>query len=106
MTDRHGAMNNTKWEELRLAMYGISSLHQAINACALAATTRMQRPNGLSLPKWRIRRRSICRHIRGKPTSSRADQKRPEDIHLPGEETNDGFRVYGYALPGQTLDYL
>ena len=27
-------------------------------------------------------------------------------IHLPGEETDDGFRVYGYALPGQTLDYL
>jgi hypothetical protein len=23
MTERHGVMNNTKWEELRLAMYGI-----------------------------------------------------------------------------------
>ena len=29
-----------------------------------------------------------------------------EKLHLPGEETDDGFRVYGYALPGQTLDYL
>ena len=27
-------------------------------------------------------------------------------IHLPGEETGDGFRVYGYALPGQAIDYL
>ena len=27
-------------------------------------------------------------------------------IHLPGEETDDGFRVYGYELPGRALDYL
>jgi hypothetical protein len=27
-------------------------------------------------------------------------------IHLPGEETGDGFRVYGYALPGQSINYL
>jgi hypothetical protein len=27
-------------------------------------------------------------------------------IHVPGEETDDGFRVYGYAERGQTLDYL
>jgi uncharacterized protein DUF6678 len=27
-------------------------------------------------------------------------------IHLPGEQTGDGFRVYGYALPGQAVEYL
>ncbi|MGY3404950.1 hypothetical protein ACVWZV_001063 [Bradyrhizobium sp. GM5.1] len=27
-------------------------------------------------------------------------------IHLPGEETVEGFRGYGYALPGQSFDYL
>jgi hypothetical protein len=27
-------------------------------------------------------------------------------IHLPGEETDDGFRIYGYAEQGQTVEYL
>ena len=53
MAESHGAMNNTKWEELRLAMYGIESA-----------------------PRYRCM------------------------------TTSDGLRVYGYALPGQTLDYL
>ncbi|WP_017264195.1 hypothetical protein [Sinorhizobium meliloti] len=27
-------------------------------------------------------------------------------IHLPGEETETGFRVFGYGQKGQILDYL
>ncbi len=27
-------------------------------------------------------------------------------IHLPGEETKAGFRVYGYAGPGQFVGYI
>ena len=27
-------------------------------------------------------------------------------IHLPGEEIQGGFRIYGYARPGQELAYL
>jgi hypothetical protein len=27
-------------------------------------------------------------------------------INLPGEETADGFRIYGYAPPGQILDQV
>ena len=27
-------------------------------------------------------------------------------IHLPSEETENGFRIYGYAQEGQAVDYL
>jgi hypothetical protein len=27
-------------------------------------------------------------------------------VHLPGHETDDGLKVYGYIKPGERLDYL
>jgi hypothetical protein len=27
-------------------------------------------------------------------------------VHLPGEETPDGFRIFGYARGGRPLDYI
>lgn len=27
-------------------------------------------------------------------------------LHLPGEETSDGFRIYGYSRGGKALDYI
>jgi hypothetical protein len=27
-------------------------------------------------------------------------------VHVPGERTEQGFRVYGYAAPGMSLSYL
>ncbi|WP_338692086.1 DUF6678 family protein [Bradyrhizobium sp. 26S5] len=29
-----------------------------------------------------------------------------KQIHLPGEEIESGFRIYGYAETGQAVDYL
>lgn len=29
-----------------------------------------------------------------------------KNIHLPGEETDRGFRVFGYAERGQAVDYI
>ena len=101
-------MNNTKWDEVRLAMYAL----------------------GDDSPYWRTRdveNGYICPwdrdwyyHFRvgGYWTSEwveiRIDREPQRDralralrkIHVPGEPTNNGFIVYGYASPGQFVDYL
>jgi hypothetical protein len=33
-------------------------------------------------------------------------RNRLKSMHVPGEESAEGFRVYGYARPGQTLNYI
>ncbi|ARS71434.1 hypothetical protein CN221_35960 [Sinorhizobium meliloti] len=41
------------------------------------------------------------------PAHRDSDQGLPlKAIHLPGEETESGFRVFGYGQKGQTLEYL
>ena len=102
----HPLMNNTKWNELRLAMYGAAPA-----------------------PRWSI----LCRNGHRSPPDREwyyhfreggyedivhvdifADDREHRErirmalkrIHMPGEETDDGFRIYGYAERGQTLDYL
>jgi hypothetical protein len=71
------------------------------------ATTRVRTPNGFitsELADMTTFGTSIY-SWKAKPTENRSGGALTA-IHLPGEETEDGFRVYGYALPGQTLDYL
>jgi hypothetical protein len=101
-------MNDTKWDELRLAMYELSSLS----------------------PKWRTRNLEnsyICDwdgewyyHFRNggyetiewvdirvdNPEQRDAVRRELARVHVPGEETAHGFRVYGHVLEGQTIDYI
>jgi hypothetical protein len=101
-------MNDTKWDELRLGMYGLGSLS----------------------PVWRTRAREngyVSRwdgdwfyHFRdgGYATiewveiaTPGIDQRRAvlevlRRVHVPGEETASGFRVFGYVNVGQPVDYL
>jgi hypothetical protein len=106
MAESHGVMKNTKWEELRLAMYGIEP-HPKYRCMTVtgyyshadAEWFYHSRAGGYDDIQYvdifaeGQSHRELIRSALAK-------------IHLPGEETNDGFRVYGYALPGQTLDYL
>lgn len=101
-------MNNTKWDELRLAMYGL----------------------GVMSPAWRTRDRTSgyvsewdgewYYHFRGggyeciewvEIATLNSDQHEAvrtalRDVHVPGEEMSTGFRVYGFAESGQVLEYL
>ena len=101
-------MNDTKWDEVRLAMYGL----------------------GPHSPKWRTRDRvsgyesdwdgEWFYHFRtggyatiewveiatADPTQREAVRSALHFVHVPGEETPAGFRVYGFTEPGLVLEYL
>jgi len=101
-------MNDTKWDEVRLAMYGL----------------------GPFSPKWRTRDRASgyvsewdgewYYHFRTggydsiewlEIATANRDQRNTvraalHGIHVPGEETPTGFRVYGFTEAGRVLEYL
>lgn len=97
-------MNNTKWNELRLAMYAIEP--------APRWSTLSQ--NGYRSPPDR----EWYYHFRDRGyedilyvdifADDLAHRERIrlaiKQLHLPGEETGDGFRIYGYAQKGQTTN--
>jgi hypothetical protein len=99
-------MNNTKWDELRLAMHALDRR-----------------------PFWRCRDinghysdddREWFHHFRSgrydsilyvditadDPAHRKSIRAALKAIHLPGEETEAGFRVFGYSQTGQALVYL
>jgi hypothetical protein len=100
-------LNNTKWEELREAMYNLGEL----------------------TPRWRTRDVSgyisswdgdWFYHLGNGGYDSiewveiqilSAEQDAAvlaliQQIHLPGQRIERGFRIYGYATDGVTLNYL
>ena len=106
MVQSHGVMNNTKWEELRLAMYRTEPAPRyrcmTINGYYSHATTEWFyhfRAGGYDDIRY------VDIFAESQPHREQISSALKK-IHLPGEETGDGFRVYGYALPGQNLDYL
>jgi hypothetical protein len=103
-----GLMNDTKWDELRRGMYELGEL----------------------TPKWRTRdvlkgfvspwdlewfyhfRNGGYDTIEWVDIATTTDEQRIavrrvlRSIHVPGEEADYGFRVFGYAPPGQYVEYL
>jgi hypothetical protein len=106
MAEIHGVMNNTKWEELRLAMYAIGP---GTRYRCMMMNGNYSRTDSEWFYHFRdggyddIRYVDIFANDQLHREQIRGALKK---IHLPGEETHDGFRVYGYALPDQALDYL
>ena len=104
----HPVLNNTKWDEIRLAMYGLGPLS----------------------PKWRTRDRETgyvsewdgewFYHFRAggyesiewvdiridSPAQEEAVRSELKKIHVPGCKTEEGFRVFGYQAAGVALQYL
>ena len=106
MTDFHPVMNNTKWEELRLAMYAIKG---GTTYRCMFITGHYSDPDGEWYYHFRQGGYDDIRYVDifAKNQIHREQIRGAlERIHLPGEETENGFRVYGYAVPGQVLDYL
>ncbi len=107
MTEAYPVMNNTKWDELRLAMHTLEP------APSFRLMTTEDFYSGHPEAEW-------FHHFRGNgyediryvdifadnPLHREQIGRALKKIHVPGEETDGGFRVYGYALPGQVLDYL
>jgi hypothetical protein len=103
---RNPVMNNTKWDELRLAM------------CALDPTPAWSTlsTNGYQSSRdteWFYHFRDggygDIAHVDIFATDEAMRQRVGDalrSIHVPGEETADGYRVFGYAPDGQFVDYL
>jgi len=101
------AMNNTKWEELRLAML---DLEQPPRWRTRDIRTGYESPWDL---EW-------CYHFRQGGYSSiewvEIAAESPEkllaikailaQVHVPGERTEAGFKVYGYIPVGKAVDYI
>ena len=94
--DTHGlaaVMNNTKWDELRLAMYSLGPLHPSWRTKDIE-TGFIPEWDG----EWEI-----------KVTSTEQDEavaNALRAIHVPGERTEHGYRVFGYTRPGKPVDYI
>jgi hypothetical protein len=104
----HPAMNDTKWNELRLAMHELNS----------------------GSPRWRTRdiesgyesswdrewfyhfREGGYRTIEWVEIAADNSEQLSEvqtalaRIHVPGGRTETGFRVYGYIPAGKVIDYV
>jgi hypothetical protein len=99
-------MNNTKWRELRLAMLDLERRPRWIST---ATNGHRAPPDG----EWfyhfadggysDLLQVDIIAEDDAHREMIRA-ALRP--IHLPGEETEAGFRIFGYARPGQVIDFL
>lgn len=104
----HPLLNNTKWEEVRLAMYGLGELSPQWRTKDVM--------NGYVCPwdgEWFYRFRSggyqSIHWVEIKVDS--ADQRNAvidalEKIRVPGTTSEFGFKVFGYASPGESIDYL
>lgn len=99
-------MSNTKWDELRLAMYELKPTPSWRTKCWENGYVsqwdkewyyRFQE-GGYELTEW---------------VEIRVDSKEQKDkvlcelarVHVPIEEISVGFRVYGYIQPGQSIEY-
>ena len=102
----HPVMNNTKWDELRLAMYRLDA-HTPFQARDV---------NGYYSPpdgEWFYHFRAggyesiLYVDIIAQDTEHREMIRAAlRRIRLPGKETDSGFRVFGYTERGQAVDYI
>jgi hypothetical protein len=105
---RTGLMNNTKWEEVRLAMYGLGALAPAWRICNVETgyISPWDREwfyhfsaGGYDVVEW-LEVRVTSREQDAAVLAALAS------IHVPGERIDGGFRVYGYVPLGKPVEYL
>lgn len=102
------AMNDTKWDELRLAMYSLGprsprwrtrDVEKGYESDWDGEWFYLFRAGGYSCIEW----------VELEITS---DEQRDlvldllREIHVPGEATDNGFRVYGYLPSDRAVDYF
>jgi hypothetical protein len=101
-------LNDTKWDELRLAMYELGQLSPRFRVKDIEATQPGPwdgewyyhfREGGYASMEW--------------VELQLNDETQRDDvsnilafINLPGAHTNAGFIVYGHVVPGTPVDYI
>jgi hypothetical protein len=100
-------MNNTKWNELRLAMYNLGDLRplwRTLDVSGYVSSWDGEwfyhfREGGYSSIEW----------VEIQVESADQDAAVSEllkQIHVPGHRIEKGFRIYGYARDGHTVNYI
>jgi hypothetical protein len=99
-------MNNTKWEELRVAMYALGDLSPQfrIKDCDEDEPWPWDSEwyhhfAGYENMEW-VELRTPSRETR------EAVRNCLRQIHVPGEETDQGFRLVGWIHPGESVNYI
>ena len=106
--DHVGVMNNAKWEEMRLAMYGLGELHPKWRTRDLGTGFVSPwdgdwfyhfRSSGYSTIEWLEIKISDDAQRSAVVEALRA-------IHVPGEDQGDVLRIYGHVPSGTAVEYL
>jgi hypothetical protein len=99
-------MNDTKWNELRIAMYELKPTPSwRTKSCVSGYISEWDKEwfyhfsvGGYELTEWveiRIESKEQKQKVLSELTR----------VHVPTEEIPEGFRVYGYIQPGQSIQY-
>jgi hypothetical protein len=100
-------MNNTKWDELRLAMHNLGDLKPLWRTKDVAGYVSPWdddwyyhfRDGSYASIEW----------VEIQVLSAEQDAAilaRLRQVHLPGHRIAKGFRIYGYARDGVAIDYV
>ena len=101
-------MNNTKWEELRLAMYSLGKLHPQWRTKDVE-TGFIPEWDGEWFYHFRVGGYESIEWVDIRVDSPEQDLAvfdALKVIHVPGEKTNEGYRVFGYTKSGQEVNYI
>jgi hypothetical protein len=99
-------MNETKWDELRLAMYGLGRLCPEWRTKDLSGY--LSPWDGEWFYHFREGRYGSIEWVEirvATPEQDVAVETALRQVHVPGHRVERGFRVYGYAREGAALDY-
>jgi hypothetical protein len=102
--DLTSTANHTKWEELRLAMYGLPT---APKFRCKDLSGYYSEPDSEWFYHFRCDGYETMHFVDilvESPGQRRLVMSELQRIGLAGHAIADGFRVYGYAEPGQALD--
>lgn len=101
-------MNNTKWEEVRLAMYSLGDVHPTWRTRDIE-TGYVSEWDGEWFYHFRDGGYDSIEWLEITITSEeqeRAVLAALKVIHVPGERSEVGYRVFGYVEPGKSVKYL
>ncbi len=101
-------MNDTKWDELRLGMDGLETLSPLWRTKS-AENGYVSEWDGEWFYHFRIGGYATIEWVElATPDEAQRQAVRAvlNRIHVPGEEKEEGFRVFGYIESGQPVDWL
>ena len=100
-------MNDTKWEELRIAMHNLGDLRPRWRTEDLSGHLSLW--DGDWFYHFRSDEYKSIEWVEIQVLSVEQDAAvfaQIRRIHLPGHRIEQGFRIYGYAREGVCLDYV